>query len=666
MTTRLGPLARALFSLQGRLLTGLVMTWLVIVGLVLALAWQFGKELVDEANLAHLNYETHLIADNLSEQVERRLRALERVEHSIRGLDEGQLHARLEAGQALLEWFEGLMVTNAQGQVVADWPLLPGRTGLDTAELDYFQSVQRTLAPHVSRPIIGRASGDELVLMLVPRYSARGEFAGVVAGMLNLSQGGLFRRLEAMQLGDDGYIQVVSASGDLLFRSNRYPDVDHGQDDNHGENDLYSATLELALDGWEGEVILPGVDGEPALMSYRQIRPANWVVKVAIPQAQVQKPLAHFLTRLWWAWLALAMLLLMTMHGLVKRLLAPLHRLKRQIAEVGAGERQYLELSTSMRELRQVASSFNRLEHERLAALQHLRDRQAFLDAVLGSTPVGMFVGDLRGHIDYLNPALLELLGLEVTHTARDWWERIHPDDRAGTQDMWRHTVATGNDFVRQLRFLHPDGVTLWVEVHASQVMGNDQPLGFVGMVKDITERRQQEALQRWEAEHDPLTGLLNRRGFERRLEEALAEYAKTDTPSVLILFDLDHFKPINDEGGHALGDEMLRRIAQVVAWEVRRSDHVARQGGDEFAVLLPSCTLKQASEIAESLRRAVTEISVTHADKVYNITLSMGVTALEEKDNSIEEVLARADQASYQAKANGRNTIVIAPAGER
>ncbi|NLC20290.1 MAG: hypothetical protein GX771_00045, partial [Halomonadaceae bacterium] len=98
VTTRLGPLARALFSLQGRLLAGLVMTWLVIVGLVLALAWQFGKELVDEANLAHLNYETHLIADNLSEQVERRLRALERVEHSIRGLDEGQLHAPLEAG----------------------------------------------------------------------------------------------------------------------------------------------------------------------------------------------------------------------------------------------------------------------------------------------------------------------------------------------------------------------------------------------------------------------------------------------------------------------------------------------------------------------------------------------------------------------------------------
>ncbi len=99
--------------------------------------------------------------------------------------------------------------------------------------------------------------------------------------------------------------------------------------------------------------------------------------------------------------------------------------------------------------------------------------------------------------------------------------------------------------------------------------------------MKDITERRQQEALQRWEAEHDPLTGLLNRRGFERRLEEAFADFQKTSTPSALLLFDLDHFKPINDEGGHALGDEMLRRIAQIVAWEVRRSDHVAISRAD-------------------------------------------------------------------------------------
>ncbi|MCC5881529.1 MAG: diguanylate cyclase [Halomonas sp.] len=630
------------------------MTWLVIVAAVLVLAWQFGKDLVDKANLVHLRYEAQLIGDEMTEQVSRRLRTLQRLEQELRGIDDIEMPARLSKAQILLEWFEGLMVTDAEGRIIGDWPEVPGRVGLETAETEYFRMVRNSPWPYVSRPFVGRASGDSLVLMLVPRFDAQGEFAGMVGGMLNLSQGGLFRRLESVRLGESGYVSVFASSGELLFHPRRRvaSAVEHTSND--------SDTLEMALSGWEGDTIACGADGSATLMAYRQIWPASWVVKVAVPQTQVQEPLGDFLARLWWAWLALAALLLISMHWLVRRLLKPLHRLERQIAQVGAGQRRYLELSTSMQELSQVASSFNRLEHERLAALDHLRDRQAFLDAVLGSTPIGMFVADLKGHLNYLNPALLELLGLGESHSAKDWWERIHPDDKQGTQDMWRYTLATGSDFVRQLRFQHPNGATLWVEVHASQVLGSDQPLGFVGMVKDITERRQQEALQRWEAEHDPLTGLLNRRGFERRLEEALAEYAKTGTPSVLILFDLDHFKPINDEGGHALGDEMLRRIAQVVAWEVRRSDHVARQGGDEFAVLLPSCTLKQAGEIAESLRRAVSEVTVSNQDKTYNITLSIGVTALQEGDDSTEPVLARADKASYQAKAEGRNTVVV------
>lgn len=653
LTARFGSLARSICSLQGRLLAGLAMTWLVIVGAVLMLAWQFGKDLVDEANLAHLHYESRLIAEDISQQVERRLHALERLEEELRGVEASELPSRLRHGRVLLEWFEGLMVTDADGRVQADWPVVPGRVGLKTADTEYYRMVRHSPWPYVSRPFVGRASNDSLVLMLVPRFDEQGAFAGVVGGMINLTRGGLFRRLDNIRLGEHGYVSVYSATGEVLFHPRRQA---LARSESYNDSDI----LELALSGWQGETITQGVDGTPTLKSYRQIWPADWVVKVAVPQSQIQEPLGDFLARLWWAWLVLAILLLISMRWLVRRLLKPLNRLERQIAQVGAGERRYLELSTSMQELRQVASSFNRLEHERLAALDHLRDRQAFLDAVLGSTPIGMFVADLDGRINYLNPALLELLGLGERHSANEWWERIHSDDKQGTQDMWRHTLATGSDFVRQLRFLHPDGVTLWVEVHASQVLGNEQPLGFVGMVKDITERRQQEALQRWEAEHDPLTGLLNRRGFERRLEEALAECAKTGTPSVLILFDLDHFKPINDEGGHALGDEMLRRIGQVVAWEVRRSDHVARQGGDEFAILLPSCTVKQASEIAESLRRAVSEVTVTKEGKTYSITLSMGVTALQEEDESAESVLARADQASYRAKAEGRNTVVI------
>ena len=104
----------------------------------------------------------------------------------------------------------------------------------------------------------------------------------------------------------------------------------------------------------------------------------------------------------------------------------------------------------------------------------------------------------------------------------------------------------------------------------------------------------------------------------------------------------------------------MLRRIAQIVAWEVRRSDHVARQGGDEFAVLLPSCTLGQAERIAESLRQAVSEVTVTHEGKEYSVTLSIGVTTFDESDETVDVAISRADAASYEAKGEGRDAVVV------
>ncbi|SDJ36301.1 diguanylate cyclase [Billgrantia gudaonensis] len=651
-------LSRAFCSLQGRLLLGLAATWLVIVGLLLALAWLFGKDLVNETNLSHLRYEARLVAEGLNDEVTQRQDALIRLAEQLNEAPAEELGERLRDGQALLAWFEGIMVTDRQGTVIADWPVVEGRVGLETRNTEYFPMVRHTRFPYVSEPFVGRASGESMVLMLVPRLDEHGEFLGMVGGMVNLERSRLFRGLESIRLGEGGNVGVFTASGERLFPASV------GDSAEDATEWRASPQLSMALDGWQGEVVVEGSGRASALVAFRQIWPANWVVGVTLPDSQVYAPLGDFLRKLWWVWLGVALLLLVSIGWLVRRLLTPLHHLEAQIAQVGSGQRRYLELATQMDELRQVADTFNRLEGERLAALTDLRDREAFLDAVLASTPVGMFVADLDGRLTYMNPALRELLGLSETPLASDWWQRIHPDDRVGTQDLWRHTLHTGSDFMRQLRYLDDREGTLWLEVHASQVRGNGQPLGFVGMAKDITERRQQEALQRWEAEHDPLTGLLNRRGFERRLEEALAECTKTGTPSVLILFDLDHFKPINDEGGHALGDEMLRRVAQVVAWEVRRSDHVARQGGDEFAVLLPSCTLKQAVRIAASLRQAVSEVEVKQGARTYRVTLSAGLAALHEQDATIEAVLARADDAGYRAKAKGRNAVVVSATG--
>jgi diguanylate cyclase (GGDEF)-like protein/PAS domain S-box-containing protein len=621
------------------------------------MSWHLGKTMVQETNMSHLRYEATLLADEVTQQIELRFEALERLREMIGETDDADwISYQLRQNDGLLAWFEGVVVANREGEIVADWPAIVGRVGLQSAELEYFRMLRGTRRPYVSEPFIGRASGVPMVLVGVPRFTPQGDFDGFVGGILSLDSGGMFSRLAKVRLGEKGYAGVATASGKVLYHPDRslvtgsVPSKD------------FNPWLDLALDGWEGDSVGQLLDGQTALQSYAQVWPAGWVVGLYLPIEQAQLPLATFIHKLWWLWVTLALLMLPMLWWMLGRELAPLKHLEKQIGEVGLGHRENISLATNMQELQQVASTFNRVEEERQLLLGNLQEREAFLDSVLNAAPQGMFVANIKGDINYMNPALLAMLGISADLPMDAWLNQIHRDDIKGAQDMWLHSLRTGNDFVRQLRFLRSDEELLWLDIHARVVMLSQvgHTLGLVGVVKDITERREQEALQRWEAEHDPLTGLLNRRGFERRLEEAFADFQKTSTPSALLLFDLDHFKPINDEGGHALGDEMLRRIAQVVAWEVRRSDHVARQGGDEFGVLLPSCTLSQAKRIAESLRQAVGEISVSHQGKEYNVTLSIGVTTFDEIDANVSHVLARADAGSYAAKGKGRDGVVV------
>ncbi|MBR9902710.1 MAG: diguanylate cyclase [Gammaproteobacteria bacterium] len=644
-------------SLRGRLLLGLAATWFLVVTLVLGMSWQLGKTMVQETNMSHLRYEATLLADEVTQQVELRFQALERLRGMIGNTDDASwISYQLQQNDSLLAWFEGIVVADREGRIVADWPAIVGRVGLETSQLEYFRMLRGTRRPYVSEPFEGRASGMPMVLVSVPRFTEQGEFDGFVGGILSLDSGGIFSRLAKVRLGENGYVGIATASGKVLYHPDRtlingpVPDKS------------FNPWLDLALDGWEGDGLGKLLNGQMALQSYAQVWPAGWVVGLYLPVHQAQLPLASFIQKLWWLWVLFALSMLPLLWWMLGQVLSPLKHLERQIGEVGLGYRENVTLATNMQELQQVAGTFNRVEEERQLLLGNLQEREAFLDSVLSAAPQGMFVANIKGSITYMNPALLEMLGVSADAPMETWLPQIHSDDLTDAKDMWLHSLNSGSDFIRQLRFLRSDKELLWLDIHARVVMlsQDGHTLGLVGVVKDITERREQEAIQRWEAEHDPLTGLLNRRGFERRLDEAFADFQKTSTPSALLLFDLDHFKPINDEGGHALGDEMLRRIAQVLAWEVRRSDHVARQGGDEFGVLLPSCTLAQARRIAESLRQSVSEISVTHEGKEYMVTLSIGVTTFDEVDSSVADVLARADAGSYKAKGLGRDGVVV------
>src|SRR5690606_18775943 len=134
------------------------------------------------------------------------------------------------------------------------------------------------------------------------------------------------------------------------------------------------------------------------------------------------------------------------------------------------------------------------------------------------------------------------------------------------------------------------DGKTFDIDLTMLHLRKGEPQERLVFVLRDDSDRRRQEERLSWEATHDALTQLLNRRAFTAALLKALSDAPRQTVPSVLMMIDLDHFKPINDEGGHPLGDDLLKRLADLFRGAVRQSDTVARLGGDEFAILLPAC----------------------------------------------------------------------------
>jgi diguanylate cyclase (GGDEF)-like protein/PAS domain S-box-containing protein len=540
---------------------------------------------------------------------------------------------------------------------------------IQVADRGYFSTAMREQRSTISEPVVSRVT-QEVVVILTHPLPAQG---GLVLGSVRLRSRDLLSGIADMAdtPGIDNAALGTPVEAPALVVTDSQARILA-----HPDKSLISAPLSAeplfvgALNRWRqaGSPAessgLEFSDGQ-RLVAVAGVAGPDWLVWQSTPRAAVLAPLmkARGEAMRWAAsltlGLALALLLLMW------RLLHPLSRLEARAERLfdasldpQAGWPQASgEIGRLERVMRHVSA-----ERAQLEAFNHRVIQR--LESVMTAAPVGIaFMRDRR--FELVSGEFCQLLGrcekellnqpAQLIFGANSDYQRlgaeVHP------------VFAAGQIYSGEWELLRGDGSRVWARLRAQPVDAREPLAGTIWTAHDITTEISNRQALEWAATHDPLTGLANRAALDRRLAGIFSALPQR-LPSALVLVDLDRFKPINDQHGHAAGDAMLRAVSAAAARRVRPGDLLVRLGGDEFVVVLEHCPADVALRVAEDVRHAISSLRLAWEGCQLDVGASAGVAQLTDLMPDAAAWLAAADLACYEAKSAGRGRVCQTPQG--
>lgn len=346
-------------------------------------------------------------------------------------------------------------------------------------------------------------------------------------------------------------------------------------------------------------------------------------------------------------------------------------QLKRKWAEAAllkAQEELEQRVEDRTAELRRAYNVLKQESVERQLAQKQLSSSEELYRTLYDDNPSTFFTVTADHTLKSLNRFGASRLGFEVDELVGADLAMLHVDkDREFVAKAIDECLQNpGAPNIWEVRMRHKDDSVSWVRATGKAVVSKDGSVNVLVVCEDITEARRLSKQLSYEASHDALTGLFNRREFEIRLQRALETTQAENVEHVVCYFDLDQFKIINDTCGHVAGDELLRQLAAVLKGLLRTGDTLARLGGDEFGVLLENCPLKFGKRVADSLLQTIGDFQFAWDKKSFTVGASIGVVPIDNTSETINDLLIAADSACYAAKDHGRNRVHVYQADDK
>jgi diguanylate cyclase len=651
-------------SLKLRLAAGALLALWAGMALV---AWQM-VERAEHYTVAQAAMREHATAQRTAELIGRRLAELQRALRLVgAGLNESMLQqpfalaGNLDQQLLLRALFADVFVADAEGgvRVLAD-AITVTEPRLSVADRAYFRRLLAEGRGQISEPLPSLRNGEPVVVLAEPLWSQGpgSRLIGVIGGTVHLASHELLLDDSEARAEEGHAVTVVTdRQGTVIAHAHRAMLMRPlPEDPRLGEAAVRWVEQERPegspLSDWRQPGQVVAMATEPL---------AGWHVWRAVAEPMLLAPVraarSTALRDASVAALGMTALLVMFMAWQLR----PLAQVRRRAAallrggddsdqgwpEVGG------EIGELARTLRHVWAERQQMEGFNSEVLGKLR-------SVMAAAPVGLAF-TRHGRFELVSAECCRVLGRTEGDLIGQPTQMIF----AANTDFQRLGPAVGACFERgeayagEWQLLRADGSVFWARLRARAVVPGHTDAGTIWSLYDISDQvRARDALERAALE-DALTGVANRAGFERQLQSVFDRTAGPGArPAAVVMIDLDHFKPINDNAGHAAGDAMLAAVAQAISAQVRESDVVARLGGDEFALLLPGCGANQALRIAEKVRVAVVEFALHWDGQVLQVGASLGVAVREPGHSQPADWLAAADAALYEAKRAGRNRV--------